>query len=91
MNLLLLSHPNLLKIGSLCMPDPRIRLFPPLAAGCPQRPAAYCRIPETDKLTTVITAAINATANTFELCDPNLITVLEVKLLIINYERLFHS
>ena len=46
-----------------------------------------CRIPETDRLTTVIATATNATANIFGPCDANLITVLEVELLIIDYER----
>ena len=48
-----------------------------------------CRIPETDKLTTVIATAIKATAANFELWDANLINVLEAELLIIDYERLF--
>ena len=46
-----------------------------------------CRIPETDRLTTVITTATNATAANFELWDANLINVLEAKLVIIDYER----
>ena len=50
-----------------------------------------CRIPETDRLTPVITTAISAAAISFEFCDVNLISVVEVELLIIDYERKFSS